>query len=80
MIAISEHGHDNKTESVHTLLSSRLSSENLKIKINKTKILPVLLYGCEAWSLTLRAESRLRVFENRILTRVFVPKRNENGE
>jgi hypothetical protein len=38
------------------------------------------LYGCEAWSLTLRQERRLRVFENRVLTRIFGPKRDENGE
>ena len=53
--------------SVQTLLSSRLLSKNLKIKIYKTVVLPVVLYGCETWSLTLREESRLRVFENRIL-------------
>jgi hypothetical protein len=43
----------------------------------KTKILPVVLYGCETWSLTLREEHRLRVFENRVLRRVFGPKRDE---
>ena len=48
----------------------------LKIKIHKTIILPVVLYGCETWSLTLR----LRVFENRILRRIFGPKGDENGE
>ena len=53
--------------SVQTLLSSRLLSKNLKIKIYKTIILPVVLYGCETWSLTLKEECRLRVFENRIL-------------
>ena len=42
--------------------------------------MPVVLYGCETWSLTLREESRLRVFENRILRRIFGPKRDENGE
>ena len=52
----------------------------MKIKIYKTIILPVVLYGCETWSLTLREESRLRVFENRILRRIFGPKRDENGE
>ena len=51
--------------SVQTLLSSRLLSKNLKIKIYKTIILPVVLYGCEAWSLTLR--EKCRVFENKIL-------------
>jgi hypothetical protein len=57
-----------------------LLSKNLKIKIYRTIILPVL-YGCEAWSLTLREERRLRVFENRVLRRVFGPKRDEgNGE
>ena len=50
-----------------TLLSSRLPSKNLKIKIYKTIILPVVLYGCEAWSLTLREKHSLSVFENRIL-------------
>ena len=43
-------------------------------------ILPVVLYGCETWSLTLREERRLRVFENRFLRRIFGPKRDENGE
>ena len=43
-------------------------------------ILPVVLYGCETWSLTLREESRLRVFENRILSQIFGPKRDEIGE
>ena len=66
--------------SVQTLLSSRLLSKNLKIKIYKTIILPVVLYGCETWSLILREEFRLRAFENRILRRVFGPKRDENGE
>ena len=52
----------------------------MKIKIYKTIILPVVLYGCETWSLTLREESKLRVFENRILGRIFGPKRVENGD
>jgi hypothetical protein len=60
--------------------SSRLLYNNLKILIYKTTVLPVVLYGCEARSLTLREERRLRVFENRILGRIFGPKRNENGE
>jgi len=51
--------------SVQNLLSSRLLSKNLKIKIYRTIILPVILYGCETWSLTLREERKLRVFENR---------------
>jgi UDP-galactopyranose mutase len=51
--------------SVQNLLSSRLLSKNLKISIYRTIILPVVLYGCETWSLTLKEERRLRVFENR---------------
>ena len=51
--------------SVQNLLSSSLLSVNLKIKIYRTIILPVVLYGCETWSLTLREERRLRAFENR---------------
>ena len=54
-----------------------LLSKNLKIKIYGTLILPVVLYGCETWSLTLREERRLRVFENRVLRRIFGPKRDE---
>jgi hypothetical protein len=52
-------------------------SKNLKIGIYKTIILPVVLYGCETWSLTLRKEHRLGVFENRVLRRIFGPKRDE---
>ena len=64
-----------------TFVFSRLLSKNLKkIKIYKTIILPVVLYGCETWSLTLREECRLRVFENRILRQIFGLKRDENGE
>ena len=51
--------------------------ENLKIKIYRTIILPVVLYGYETWSLTLREERRRKVFENRVLRRVFGPKRDE---
>jgi len=61
---------------VQYLLSSRLLSKNLKIKIYRTIILPVVLHGCETWSLTLREERRLRVFEKRVLRRVFGPKRD----
>jgi hypothetical protein len=57
-----------------------LLSKNLKIRIYKTIILAVDLYGCETWSLTLREEHRLRVFENRELRRIFGPKRNEVTE
>jgi len=62
---------------VQNLLSSRLLSKNLKIKTYKTIILPVVLYGCETWSLTVREERRLRVSEKRLLRRVFGPKRDE---
>jgi hypothetical protein len=58
-------------------LSSCLLSTNVKVKIYKTIILPVFLYGCETWSLTLREEHRLRVFENRVLRIIFGPKRDE---
>jgi hypothetical protein len=54
-----------------------LLSKNTKIKIYRTIILPVVLYGCETWSLTLKEEYRLRVFENRVLRRIFGPKRDE---
>jgi hypothetical protein len=60
--------------SVQNLLSSRLISKNLKIKIYKTVILPLVLYGCETRSLSLREEHRLRAFENRVLRRIFGPK------
>ena len=60
---------------MQNLLSSSVLSKNLKIKINGTIILPVVLYGCETWSLTLREERRLRLFENRVL-RIFVPMRD----
>jgi hypothetical protein len=57
--------------SVQSLLSSCLLSRNVKVKICKTIILSVVLYGCETWSVTLREEHRLRVFENRVLRRIF---------
>jgi hypothetical protein len=63
--------------SVQSLLSSRLLSRNVKVKIYKTIILQVVLYGCGTFSLTLREEHRLRVFENRVLRRIFGPKRDE---
>jgi len=53
--------------SVQNLLSSSLLSKNFEIKMYRNIILPVVLYGCETWSLTLREEYRLRVFENRVL-------------
>jgi len=63
--------------SLQNLLSSRLLSKNLKIKIYRTLILPVVLYGCETWSLTLLKERKLRVFENMVLRRIFGPRRDE---
>jgi len=62
---------------VQNLLSSSLLSKNLKIKIYRTIILPVVLYGCKTWLLTLREERRLRLFDNRVLRRIFGPKRDE---
>ena len=64
--------------SVQNLLSFRLLSKNLKIY--RTIILPVDLYGCETWSLTLRKERKLRVFENMVLRRIFAPRRDEVTE
>jgi hypothetical protein len=52
-------------------------SRKLKVKIYKTIILPVMLYGCETWSLTLREEHRLGVFGNRVLGGISGPKRDE---
>jgi len=63
--------------SVQNLLSSRLLSKNLKIEIYRTIILPVVLYGCETWSLTRRKERKLRVFENMVLRRIFGPRKDE---
>ena len=63
--------------SVQNLVSCSLPNKNLKIKIYRTIILPIVLYGCETWSLILREERRLRVFENRVLRRAFRPKRDE---
>ncbi|KAJ4435021.1 hypothetical protein ANN_23594 [Periplaneta americana] len=63
--------------SIEKLLSSSLLSKNLKVRIYKTVILPVVLYGCETWTLTLREEYRLRVFENKVLRKIFGAKRDE---
>jgi len=63
--------------SVQYLLSSSLLSKNLKIKVYRTIILTSFLTGCETWSLILREEPRLRVFESRVLRRIFGPKRDE---
>jgi hypothetical protein len=60
----------------YRVLSSCLLSRNIKVKIYKTIILPVVLHGCETWSFTLREEHRLRVFENRVLRRIYGPKRD----
>ena len=54
-----------------------IRSKNLKIKIYRIIILPVVLYGCETWSLTLREESKLKVFEKMVLRRIFGPRRDE---
>jgi len=64
-------------DSVQNLSSSTLLSKNLKIKIYRTIILTVVLYGFETWSLKLREERRLRVFENMVLRRIFGPRRDE---
>jgi hypothetical protein len=60
--------------SVQNLLSSGLLTKNIKMRIYKTIVLPVALYRCETWSLTLREEQRLRMFENRVLRRILGPK------
>jgi len=62
---------------VQNLLSSGLLYKNLKIKIYKTIIFSVVLYGCETWSLTRREERKLRVFENMALRRIYGPRRDE---
>jgi len=65
---------------VQNLRSSRLLLKNLKINIYKTIILLAVLYGCETWSLTLREERKLRVFENMELRKIFGPRMDEvNG-
>ena len=63
--------------SVQNLFSSWLLPKNLKIKIHKSTILPNVLYGCETWSLTLREERRLTVFESNVLRRIFGSRRDE---
>jgi hypothetical protein len=64
---------------VQDLLFSSLLSKNLKIKIYRTIILPVVLYGCETWSLILREKRRLMVFEKWVLRRMFEPGSGESG-
>jgi len=63
--------------SVQNIVSSSLLSKNINIKIYRNIILTVVLYRCETWSLTLKEERGLRVFENRKLRRIFGPKRDE---
>jgi hypothetical protein len=63
--------------SVQNILSSTFRSKSLKIKKYIIENFSIVLYGCETWSLTLREECRLRVFENRVLRRIFGPKRDE---
>jgi hypothetical protein len=63
--------------SFQDIVSSRLLSKIINIERHETKILPVVWYGCETWSLTLREERRLRVFEGRVLRSIFGPKRVE---
>jgi hypothetical protein len=63
--------------SIQSLLSSHLLSRNVKVKIQKKKKLPVVLYGCETWSNTLREKHKLRVFENTVVRRIFGPKGDE---
>ena len=62
---------------MQNLLSSWLLPKNLKIKIHRTIILPIVLYGCEIWLLTLREERKLRLFENMVLRRIFGPRRDD---
>ena len=62
---------------MQNLLSSSLLSKNLKIKIYRTIIFPVVLYGCETWSHTLREEHRMRLCEHGVLRGIFGPKRDE---
>ena len=62
--------------SLDIMLPSRLLSKKLKVNTYKTIILPVVLYGCETWSLTLREEHMLRVFENKVMRQIFGAKRD----
>jgi hypothetical protein len=67
-------------QSMQNVLYCSLISKNIKIKIYRTVILPVVLSGCETWPLKLREEHKLRVFENRVLGKIFRPKRDEVTE
>ena len=62
---------------MQNLLSSNLLSKNINIKVERIIILPLVLYGCETWSLTLREKHRLRVFQNRALREIFRPERDK---
>jgi hypothetical protein len=68
------------SQSLQNLLSSSLISKDIKIKIYRTTILPLVMCGCETWSLTLRKERRLRGLENRVLRSLFGPKKDEVTE
>jgi hypothetical protein len=68
--------HDSVTICSFLLNRVRLTTDT-KIRVYRTIILPAVFYGCETWSLTLREEQRLRVFENTVLRRIFGPKRDE---
>jgi hypothetical protein len=63
--------------SVQNLLSSNLLCKNIRLKVHRTVILPVVSCGCETWSLTLREGHRVRVFENRVQRKIFGPQRDE---
>ena len=63
--------------SLEKVLSSHLLSKKLKVNTYKTIILPIVLYGCETWTLTLREEHRLRAFENKVLRKILGAKRDE---
>jgi hypothetical protein len=70
-------GGNTFNHSFHKLLPSRLLSKHVKMIVYKTIILPLVLYGCAIWSLILREDYRLRIFENRVLGRIFGPERDE---
>jgi hypothetical protein len=63
--------------SVENILSPRMLYKNVKINMYETGVLPVVLYGCKTWSLTLRDDERMELFQNRVLRRLFGPKWNE---
>jgi hypothetical protein len=79
-VRLSSEGNRKDSKQNKGFLSSRLLSRNVKAKIHKIIILPVVLYGCETWSLKLREEHRLRVFENRVLRRMGEWRKLHNEE